>query len=94
MYIASNNGLSIRWVDPNDSYVPVAGEISFDEFPTDEQIATSFASYRDAVAALAKREQILNLESQITPRRLREAVLGVDGGWLLSINNQINALRA
>jgi len=26
--------------------------------------------------------QILKLESEITPRRTREAILGTDGGWL------------
>ena len=37
--------------------------------------------------------QILNLEGQITVRRLREAVLGIDSGWLEDINEQIEVLR-
>ena len=39
-------------------------------------------------------EQIAALESGVTPRRLREALLGADGGWLAGINAQIAALRA
>lgn len=39
-------------------------------------------------------QQILALESQQTPRRIREAVLGVDGGWLANLDAQIAALRA
>jgi hypothetical protein len=38
--------------------------------------------------------QIAELESTVTERRLREAILGIDGGWLSSINAQIAALRA
>ena len=40
------------------------------------------------------KQQILELESQQTPRRIREAVLGVDGGWLAGIEAQIEALRS
>ena len=39
------------------------------------------------------KEQIKALEAQITPRRLREAVLGVDGGWLAQQEAAIVALR-
>lgn len=39
-------------------------------------------------------DEIAALEAQITPRRIREAVLGVDGGWLESKNAAIEALRA
>jgi hypothetical protein len=37
--------------------------------------------------------QILNLEGQITNRRLREAFLGIDNGWLANIEAQIVVLR-
>ena len=37
---------------------------------------------------------IILLETTVTDRRLREAVLGVDGGWLANVNSQINQLRA
>jgi len=33
------------------------------------------------------------LELSITSRRLREAVLGVDNGWLQSVNSEITNLR-
>lgn len=39
-------------------------------------------------------EQIKILEAKQTPRRMREAALGVDGGWLSFLNTQIAALRA
>ncbi len=39
------------------------------------------------------KEEIFMLEDQQTPRRIREAALGVDGGWLANINDQIEALR-
>ena len=39
-------------------------------------------------------EQIRTLESKVTQRRLREALLGTDGGWLAGIDAQIADLRA
>lgn len=39
-------------------------------------------------------EQIILLESSITPRRIREAVLDIDNGWLKSINEQCALLRS
>jgi len=39
-------------------------------------------------------EQIHVLEAQQTPRRIREATLGIDNDWLMNLNTQINALRA
>lgn len=52
-------------------------------------------------AAIAKRDsynvikyQIDVLESSITDRRLREAILGIDNGWLSGINNEILNLRS
>lgn len=40
------------------------------------------------------KDTISNLESSITPRRLREAILGVDGGWLENLNHKISGLRS
>lgn len=37
--------------------------------------------------------QIATLETQITARRQREAILGTDNGWLADIEAQIAALR-
>lgn len=38
--------------------------------------------------------QINSLEGTITARRLREAVLGTDNGWLANIEDEIEDLRA
>lgn len=38
-------------------------------------------------------EEILRLEASVTPRRQREAILGMDNGWLAGIEAQIAALR-
>jgi hypothetical protein len=37
--------------------------------------------------------RIGNLEASITPRRIREAVLGIDNGWLAGVDAQITKLR-
>lgn len=37
--------------------------------------------------------QITGLEATVTPRRIREAVLGIDNGWLAALNTQVAALR-
>lgn len=38
--------------------------------------------------------QIAAIEATITPRRMREGLLGTDGGWLADADAQIAALRA
>ncbi|OWY32207.1 hypothetical protein [Herbaspirillum aquaticum] len=38
--------------------------------------------------------QILALEATVTQRRLRDAILGTDGGWLKDVESKIAALRA
>lgn len=40
------------------------------------------------------RYNILVLEASITHRRMREAILGIDNGWLQNVDAQIVALRA
>lgn len=37
--------------------------------------------------------QISLLENKQTERRMREAALGIDGGWLENLNTQIDTLR-
>lgn len=37
--------------------------------------------------------QIAELEATITPRRMREAAIGTDGGWLKEVDEQIATLR-
>lgn len=34
------------------------------------------------------------LEDSVTPRRIREAIIGEDNGWLADIESQITVLRA
>jgi len=43
---------------------------------------------------MAILEQIHLLEMQQTPRRLRDAVLGLDDGWLADLEEEIETLRA
>lgn len=37
--------------------------------------------------------QIYELELNVTPRRVREAILGIDNGWLSNVESEIDALR-
>lgn len=39
------------------------------------------------------KSQIYVLEEKVTPRRTREAILGVDNGWLTNVELQIEELR-
>lgn len=45
------------------------------------------------ITPITLEQQISQLEATVTPRRLREAVLGIDRGWLVVINAQIEALH-
>ena len=40
------------------------------------------------------QEQIVLLEATCNARRIREAALGIDGGWLKILNDQITTLRS
>lgn len=40
------------------------------------------------------KAQIMQLEASVTPRRIREAILGVDNRWLADLNEQISDLRS
>lgn len=44
--------------------------------------------------AVSIKEQIIALEAEVTPRRMREAALGSDDGWLLALDKKIAELRA
>ena len=44
--------------------------------------------------SLTVEQQIILIEATITDRRIREAILSIDNGWLANLNVQINALRA
>jgi len=51
---------------------------------------------RDTVSlvTLDPTAQIAAIEATITPRRMREAVLGTDNGWLAAVDAQIASLRS
>lgn len=75
--------------------VVVRGEaveyLDYDAPPLDD------AAIAAELERLRTRHQILSeiqmLEAQQTPRRMREAALGTDGGWLATLDQEINALR-
>lgn len=52
-------------------------------------ISAPVVTARDLIIA-----RIAELEGSATPRRMREAALGTDGGWLKALDAQIAALRA
>jgi hypothetical protein len=57
---------------------------------TAQEIENAVATYGGAIQA---KQNISDLEAQITPRRLREAVLGIDNGWLANKDAEIAAVR-
>lgn len=74
-----------------------AADGSQDEDIPDDLIAISKAE-ADALRSPSQEQsiltQILALEATVTQRRMRDALLGTDGGWLANIEQQIAALRA
>ena len=68
------------------------GEVTERNFTPEEK------AEREAAIALheagATQRAINDLELQVTPRRMREAALGIDGGWLAGVDAQISALRS
>lgn len=59
---------------------------------TEDEAATLQASKQLTGNSLTLRK-IAELEATVTDRRIREAVLGIDNGWLAGVNDQIAALR-
>ena len=62
--------------------------------PTAEDLAICEAAVLAKQAREAKLAQIAELEAQVTPRRVREAVLSGDKSFIESIDAQIAAIRA
>lgn len=58
--------------------------------PTMEQLESSWEIVGNNINIM---QQITQLESTITLRRQREAILGTDNGWLANIDAQIANLR-
>jgi len=65
-------------------------------FTPEEEAArdTQEAAIEAELPKLVIKGQITMLESSITDRRQREAILGIDNGWLAAKNAEIAALRA
>lgn len=91
---------AIRVVCPIDG-ISSNGVISFAATATSKQkaqaqaIANAWLSNPDTSANDEIEDQILALEVEGNkPRRQREAILGIDNGWLADVNAQIVALRA
>ena len=62
----------------------------------DAQVAAAAQKAADAIVQAAKdaiQIQILTVEATVTNRRLREAILGKDAGWLAAKDAEIAALR-
>lgn len=76
-YAIKNDGKSWRAI--ND-----ITEIEVDEVFSEDQPTIS--------ANIEALHQMLTLEASITPRRMREAILG-DGGWLADTNAKLADLR-
>lgn len=84
-FVYSNNGFDYRIEDAD--YVVSQGEVIFKSPPSAQQLSAAFPNH-------SIFQQIINLEIAQTPRRVRDAVDGTDGGWLRSLEIQIAALRS
>jgi hypothetical protein len=63
---------------------------------TADEIAEQQARQAEWEAGEQRRaiiQQIVELEAKVTQRRIREATLDIDNGWLRDLNDQIAALR-
>lgn len=80
-----------HWLDSEEfAYKLPAGSVKI----SDDEANTIINGLNALSPADEIKMQIMVLESSITPRRMREAVLGIDNGWLADIENQIVQLRA
>lgn len=85
-------GSEIIRVNDNASIPMDAGNRDYQEFlawKKDGGVPTSFEVDVDKDV----KKQMAQLESVITIRRLREAILGTDNGWLAQTEAQISILR-
>lgn len=79
-----------------DTDIHAPDRIPADAYEVTEEIADELRVRRPEppTGNAAVQAQIRQLETQQTPRRLREAALGADGGWLAALDMQIASLRA
>lgn len=85
LYYFSDEDVAAGW--PDRSLVPL------EPIQDDEARAMLNALFPTPTEAELIRKQIVELESLQTDRRIREAVLGIDNGWLANLNDQIAVLR-
>ena len=48
---------------------------------------------RERVSVVTPSMELQQLELSVTPRRIREAILGIDNNWLKNLDKQIDDLR-
>ena len=78
----------------NDGVYSVRAVDGPDDCMENETYSEVFVTYEKTQGEILK-EEIASLESQQTPRRLREAALSEEGkAWLQNLENQIAAKRA
>ena len=73
-------------------------DAAFEHLLPDGTVQITDAEAQEIIAANTPapmvKDQIAAIESTITQRRLREAALGIDGGWLAAKEAEIAALRS
>lgn len=62
-------------------------------FGVDQTAEEAERNARAQAAQNTPLRRIKELEATVTPRRLREAILGQDSGWLVALDDEIAALR-
>lgn len=91
MYLYKNDGTVIQSVE--DNYKPEPDEVASHILLTEDEILAKFPKYAVPSKNKDLMAQIRALEATVTNRRMREAHLGKDGGWLENIDDQITTLR-
>ena len=81
-------GIAFTMVDDDYSSIKV---FSKHALPSEDELK---ALYSDIEAEFAIKDTIEKLEREITPRRIREAILGTDGDWLKTQEGKIATERA
>jgi hypothetical protein len=83
-HVANYGGKVVQDIDDNVSYWDVSGDTPVKD--TDQEQADN--------SRRASIKSIEALERAITPRRIREAILGTDGDWLKTQEAKIATERA
>lgn len=77
-----------------DGAKPPEGAIEVPHGPADGRQVWNGTDWADLAENITTLDRIRELEVQITPRRMREATLGIDGGWLARQEIAIQEERA